>query len=398
MVMRLLNTNTGKFEEFLEESKPTYAILSHRWSNDECSLQEFVEGQKTHSAGYEKIQSFCKFVRGQRHSYEWVWVDTCCIDKKSSAEVTEAINSMYEWYRKAKACFVYLKDLPPKRQASADERRVAFGSSDWFRRGWTLQELLAPARVDFCDREWNIYGSRARLAGSIAAITGIDVAFLDGRQRPQEASVAMRMSWASNRSTTKSEDMAYCLLGIFDVNMPPLYGEKSKAFTRLQHEIIKSSDDESIFAWESNSNAAGGMLATSPKSFKKAGRIVNIRLRPEERMPYFITNKGLQIRSASDTRARDDFDQSTAQPMGYRDHVLELGCFSGSRKVVTAEDSDAEELWEDGALTVELKRFGPTWKRINCSRLGHANNASRRRRRNGSYVGRGVQRLYLVEL
>lgn len=395
--MRLLNTSTGTLEEFFEKPRPKYAILSHRWQADECSFQDFVERRHQDSSGYEKIQSFCKFVRASQPSHQWVWIDTCCIDKRNSAELTEAINSMYEWYQEATVCFVYLVDLPNKGQASMKDRHVAFEKSDWFRRGWTLQELLAPSDVIFCDREWNVYGSRIRLATRIAQATGIDKAFLDGTYAPQEASVAMRMSWASSRSTTKTEDIAYCLLGIFGVSMPPIYGEKERAFARLQHEIIKSSDDESIFAWTSRSSCSG-ILAKSPAAFKQAGNILNIRLQPVERLPYFITNKGLHIRSASDTYAKDDVDRSTLQPMGYTFHKLQLGCFRGSTEALAAEDSELEQLWEKGALTVTLKRFGPIWQRVNCHLLGEVKNVSRRRRRNGSYRGRGVQRLYLVQL
>lgn len=136
--------------------------------------------------------------------------------------------------------------------------------------------------------------------------------------------------------------------------MPPYYGEKSKAFTRLQLEIIESSDDESISAWESNANAVGVMLSISPKALTKARRIVNRRLRPQERIIYPITNEGLQFGSA-----RDVFDRSTADHVGYRDLVLELSCFNGSRKALTALEFNAGQLWEDCALTVELKRLGP---------------------------------------
>ena len=296
--------------------------------------------------------------------------------------VAEIIDILFRCWSHA-----YLDDLPAKRQAGTKMQRGAFRRSEWFRRGWTLQELLAPKDVIFCDREWNLYGSRFDLASSIAATTGIDEAFLNGIYEPRQASVAMRMSWASTRSTTRSEDIAYCLLGIFDVSMPPIYGEKEEAFARLQHKIIRSSDDESIFAWKSEI-ISGGILAKSPHDFKDARRIVNIRLKPVERLPYFIADKGLQIRSASDTQAEINADCSTGQPMGYDYHVLELGGFIGSIGALTAEDSDVEQSWEDGALTIELRRYGPTWQRVNCHRLGRASNASRPKRLNGTYSGR----------
>lgn len=258
-----------------------------------------------------------------------------------------------------------------------------------------MQELLGPKHVEFCDNAWNVYGSRIHLAKSITATIGIDTSLLDGTHTPQHASVARRICWASNRATTKPEDTAYCLLGLFNVNTPPLYGEKWKAFTRLQYEIIKSSDDESIFARVSN-NGSTGLLAKSSKAFEDGKQTVNIRLDPTERLPYFITNKGVQVRSASDTQAKDDLDRSTAQSMDYEDHVLELGCLKGSSGVLTTDHSHSREMWEQGALTKELQRFDPTWGRFKCDQLGRAINAGRSKCRNRSYSGKGVQRIYLV--
>lgn len=120
-------------------------------------------------------------------------------------------------------------------------------------------------------------------------------------------------------------------------------GEKDEAFARLQHEIIKSSDDESIFAWTSRSDRSG-ILAKSPAAFKDAGNILNIRLQPVERLLYFITNKGLHTRSASDTHAKDDVDRSTLQPMGYESHEMELGCFRGGTRALSAEDSELKQI------------------------------------------------------
>jgi hypothetical protein len=178
--------------------------------------------------------------------------------------------------------------------------------------------------------------------------------------------------------------------------MPLLYGEGSKAFMRLQQEIIKYSDDESIFAWTSN-HSAWGMLAPSHKAFQDSASVVNIRLRPEERMPFSMTNKGLQLYSSSDTEALDKVDPSTRLPMGYPDHVVQLGCFFGQRSGMTDEDSDTEKMWEEGALTVKLERTGPVWVRVDCAHLGQACNTGRQKRKNRTYVGRGVQRVYIVQ-
>ena len=182
-------------------------------------------------------------------------------DKSSSAELTEAINSMFRWYRQSELCYVYLADVSTNlAKEPADLGIVQFSNSRWFTRGWTLQELLAPEGVIFFATDWKFFGTKTKekptsryahrlLDSVIAQATGIDLEALQfGDFRT--SSIATRMSWASRRQITRIEDMAYCLLGIFDVNMPLLYGEGNKAFLRLQEEIMKTSTDTSIFAWE----------------------------------------------------------------------------------------------------------------------------------------------------
>lgn len=219
------------------------------------------------------------------------WIDSCCIDKTSSAELSEAINSMFDWYRNSQACYAYLSDVnsPCDDPKSLTE---SLESSKWFTRGWTLQELLAPRWVEFFDLNWNTLGTKSSLQSEIEAITGISHLF-DFRN----ACIAQKMSWASRRETTRIEDEAYCLMGIFEVNMPLLYGEGSNAFVRLQLEILKTSDDESIFAWadrDSGTGDGGGLLATSPVFFRGSAGV-----RPAEydssRPSYAMTNKGLRL-------------------------------------------------------------------------------------------------------
>ncbi|KAK5126007.1 hypothetical protein LTR85_011362 [Meristemomyces frigidus] len=255
--MRLLNTTTLRLEEFEMgydgSRRPEFAILSHRWAKDEVTYQDMLRGPRADTAGYRKLYSLCRFARGK--GAKWIWCDTCCIDKTSSAELSEAINSMWSYYRNATACYAYLGDLPAAmyraakiwvRDANRDkghmrlsaEATQTLAGSAWFTRGWTLQELLAPKYVLFLNRDWVPLGTKAEMAGEISEITGIPARYLRSPERISEASVAMRMSWVSRRVTTKYEDMAYCLLGIFDVNMPLLYGEGKKAFMRPQLEII----------------------------------------------------------------------------------------------------------------------------------------------------------------
>jgi len=268
--MRLINTTTGAFEEFIGRNVPPYAILSHVWEEEEVSFQDMSNQSYKSKKGYRKIEKTCKLAA--QRDINHVWVDTCCIDKSSSAELTEAINSMYRWYQRSQICFVYLSDLTAP--ALLD---TALQGCRWFTRGWTLQELIAPVDVDFYDQDWNKRGSKRDLVGSLSQITGINIAILCHVLPLSSITVAQRMSWAANRITTRTEDMAYCLLGIFDINMPLLYGEEEKAFRRLQEEIIKSSADLSIFAWtyppilrysrSSKSPGFSGFLAKSPSAF-----------------------------------------------------------------------------------------------------------------------------------
>jgi len=157
--------------------------------------------------------------------------------------VSEAINSMYSYYRNAEKCYAYLVDV------STTGLEGEFVRSRWWRRGWTLQELLAPMNLEFFNNDWQSLGQKAGLHAVIHQITGIETNYLDGSLPVDHTSVAKRMFWASARQTTREEDMAYCLLGLFEVNMSLLYGEGAqRAFLRLQEEVMRASEDQSIFA------------------------------------------------------------------------------------------------------------------------------------------------------
>jgi hypothetical protein len=201
---------------------------------------------------------------------------------------------MFNWYRKAQVCYAYLSDVPAG-EVGEDHLREGshFRASEWFTRGWTLQELLAPRCAVFFDRAWVDIGTKSSLRSLVSAITG--VRDLDKFER---ACVAQKMSWASRRRTTRMEDQAYCLMGLFGVNMPPLYGEGTKAFFRLQLEILKDSDNESLFAWTGQgsygNDYGGGMLAPSPAAFSDCGNVFRYGFdlqKPESTM----TNKGLRM-------------------------------------------------------------------------------------------------------
>ena len=420
--MRLLHTKNLEFQEFYDMQIPKYAILSHRWIGNEVSYAEFHDRKARKRPEFSKVLNFCSLAK--RHEIEWVgdcrsslphapspwitclvlrimhheslnslhsslrmttltecheqvWIDTCCIDKKSSAELTEAINSMYQWYERAKICYAYLADvrMVEDEHENWEKSRAEFHRSAWFTRGWTLQELLAPAQVLFYDRNWAVIGAKLggyinpkapadgtrKLNEDISSVTEIKE---DDLREPQYACVARKFSWLSRRETTRVEDMAYCMLGLCNVNMPLLYGEGEKAFLRLQMEIIKSSDDESIFAWFNDSTFGYGppILASHPRYFARSGSITlpDIGLRLPGKMPFSMTNKGLQYQVP---RAGHQHDSNKRNG---EDYVLLLDC--------CAED-ESGRLDNSGMITITLKYDGPTWWRYKANRmeLSHKN-------------------------
>lgn len=395
--MRLIDTKTLRLKEFWGDDIPRYAILSHTWETEEVTFQQFTQLSRdvlSKLKGFTKIQRTCQLAR--RSGIQWAWVDTCCIDKTSSAELTEAINSMFRWYRDSAVCYAYLSDLKeeqtehekkrtkaqdkstddqgswtknehkstedsedwtnsqgtsdsekgsgnwnesgnwkdsgnwkPAGQGATNEKgrrlgvqeweggrqgketndttdtdehvlrraRVArLGRCRWFTRGWTLQELIAPRRLGFYNQSWAFEGEKETLKSEISEITRISEVVLSNASLLPTIAVAQRMSWAANRVTTRSEDTAYCLLGIFGVQMPMLYGEGSKAFLRLQEEIIKEVNDLSLFAWKAIATPQRfwGILAASPNQFADCAD-VELDNDPMYNNELVMTSKGLRV-------------------------------------------------------------------------------------------------------
>ena len=288
-------------------------------------------------AGFAKVTYACG--QASREGYQYIWIDTCCIDKTSTAEVSEALNCMFAWYQSAGVCYAYLEDV--QHGGHRGGYRVwkdDFAESRWFKRGWTLQELLAPKKVLFFGKGWKQLGTKASLVRTIEKATGIDRRTLLEPALIPKASVARRMSWAADRATTRPEDTAYCLMAIFGVKMMPLYGEGGEnAFLRLQRNIIERTDDQTLFAWgilgqeerpvhhhtqleefsESDSSAMSGtmpVLARSPHDFAGMSLVQpaapNLKIPSSRDTPvesanssspnqqdtdYNLTNKGLRI-------------------------------------------------------------------------------------------------------
>ncbi|KAJ2901017.1 hypothetical protein MKZ38_002143 [Zalerion maritima] len=366
--MRLINTTTLQLEEFASNIPP-YAILSHTWrEGEEVTFRDMAsssagEGFKK-KRGWEKIVKMCE-TAGKRFGY--VWVDTCCIDKASSAELTESINSMFAWYERSSRCYFYLEDLAPLREGEHCELdQSTLGRCRWFSRGWTLQELLAPKVTRIFDAEWNYRATvrdfsasaegeekNRKVAEVVSAITSIPTKVLLGQSDLRACSIAQRMSWAAQRRTTRVEDRAYSLLGIFDVNMPLIYGEGMKSFRRLQEEIIKRSNEMTIFAWAPPADISKGELgvfAPSPEAFGDCGTVVTYG---NNDVHFTATNKGVLASSDMVLRTVKRTDPSTGitrvryvlflglrgishvgiflrkigPKLYYRDHSLQLAAF-----------------------------------------------------------------------
>ncbi|PNP74386.1 hypothetical protein FNYG_12435 [Fusarium nygamai] len=302
--MRLINTTTLEVEEFFDVSIPEYAILSHTWGDGEVSLQDWADRKnRRFKPGFQKIVWAC--AQAVKDQLTHVWVDTNCIDKSSSAELSEAINSMFRWYRRSAVCYVYLEDVATVTLDECTKPESAFRNARWFTRGWTLQELIAPPNVNFFSSNWTLIATKSELAPCITEITGIPWScLLKGRLSKAHPlgrySIAQRMAWASNRSTTRIEDQAYSLLGLFDISMPLVYGEGFEAFTRLLGEIIHKYADHSFFAsrlqyvdflprssWEFD-NSQSVVISSSPQ--------LQRHYTPgDHSYSFHLTNTGLQI-------------------------------------------------------------------------------------------------------
>jgi hypothetical protein len=281
-----------------------YAILSHRWgpAEQEVTMNEMLTGIGREKPGFKKIEA-CGY-EASKDNIEYFWVDTCCIDKSSSAELSEAINSMFKWYRDAGICYAFLDDVGVCEELSTEDLAAMIVQSRWFSRGWTLQELIAPKEVRFFCKSWNPMGYRSALCQDISRQSLIEEdALRNGASVLQDISAAKRMSWAATRETTRPEDLSYCLLGIFDIQLPLLYGEgETKAFHRLQEAILNSCMDHSLLTWTpvGRIENLSGALASHPKEF---GHTNSVESAIHYRDTDSITERGLrlQVPLVSDT-------------------------------------------------------------------------------------------------
>ncbi|KJX99495.1 hypothetical protein TI39_contig355g00008 [Zymoseptoria brevis] len=258
--MRLLSIETLTFKEFHQKNEPPYIAASHRWTADETSYKDVKKDRNTDTPGFQKVKSFCEAVKSMNHGLcpssrlmtwkrpcAWLWIDTACIDKRSSAELSESLNSMFQYYANADACYAFLHDVGPL----IDYKNAVYDflKSEWFKWGWTLQELIAPKVVVFFTRHWEVFGHKCplterdatchgfgvRLNTKIEKITGIPSDILRSYQKNADKyDLEATIKWTLGRVTTRPEDQVYCLLGLVGIFMAPLYGEGLEAWDRLE--------------------------------------------------------------------------------------------------------------------------------------------------------------------
>ncbi|KAG1737691.1 hypothetical protein EDB19DRAFT_1717330 [Suillus lakei] len=271
-----------------------YAIFSHRWLNEgEPTYEDMTKNKRPTGAGYEKLKAFCR--TAESHGVMFAWSDTCCIDKTSSAELDESIRSMFRWYRNSSICVAYLANT-----FTVDK----LGDDEWFRRGWTLQELLAPKHIKFYGGKWDPLTDtindldHPELLKEIENATTIRARFLQGRQFvPGPKDIAERMCWAAKRVTSRGEDRAYSLMGIFGVSLSIAYGEgPDYAFFRLVEAILQVSNNLDLLNWAGEPAATSHptrMLPSSPDCYLMRNRSTLPALNSPQYLT--LTNRGLRL-------------------------------------------------------------------------------------------------------
>ncbi|KAG7284272.1 hypothetical protein NEMBOFW57_010636 [Staphylotrichum longicolle] len=351
------------------QSKP-YWILSHTWGEDEVNFQDMQSlALSTAKLGFQKIQSMCKLALTSGINY--VWIDKCCIDKTSSAELSESINSMFYWYKESERCIAFLNDLAPGAESTTENE---LRGCRWFTRGWTLQELLAPSNVDFYDGQWNLSNITGIRNDILAHPSGTNGDIL------HTVSVATRMSWPAARQPTRIEDKAYCLLGIFDVHMPLLYGERGQAFIRLQQAIAQRENDMSLFAWialRDNKrlplSTYSGLLASDPSQFAIPAEIVTIRDALLPAPSWIITNAGIEMTTALDQSTGFEHTIMTRRSNGtVRIRTVDVRPKSYYRLLLHCrmkDPADAEPSGELPCLAIWLRKTSSGYVRYHSTEL-----------------------------
>jgi len=374
--MHLLNVHTRRLEHF--HDPPPYAILSHLWTPGEAHrFHEIGTPGIDKKPGYHKVDMCCKLAL--EDGLDYVWIDTCCADAESTTAFTEALNSSYSWFQNSEVCYVYLDDVDGSEDLESEGS--TFRRCRWFKRAWTLQELLAPVNLFFFSSNWSMLGTKVGLATVISDVTGIHRDAILYPSRVPFFSIAARMSWANGRKSSKGEDRVYSLMGLFGVNLPIVYGEGEKnVFIKLQRSIMETSDDQSILAWRSVSSSSSphtsGPFADSPDCYADCGNVYRIPhcqwleyctryycspsgISP--RLDFAVTNTGLRIGLPLRRREEDMFDAILACARG-------VGVWNGDEYVINLEGADL--------IHIPLRKCTPTahhYERMGSDRLGTIN-------------------------
>ena len=395
--MRLLNIETCEIQQIKGASEcrdalAKCAIISHRWGGHELSFQQYEErmkgsdykSQQFNHPGNTSFRSegdsegFLKLARARlkaqrQEDLKYIWMDTCCINKQESGELEKEITSMFRWYNSAKVCYAYLPDVSALQngfqELEKDEKgrvtkpRVgSFECSDWFTRGWTLQELLAPTTMSFFDRYWQFLGTKETLSAQIQRATGIESRYLHGDV--SQACIAVKMSWLARRQTLKIEDMAYCMFGIFGISTFIRYGEGEGAFVRLGQELIRQHPpDESLFAWRSPKIPSCGLLAPWPTCYLGSENLTiqSRKYAPRKGLSGFnVIGGGIEFQAPNKLPANGNAAEWMAIRAALRrNYRLKLNC------------------WEAGAgncntVTILLQKDkNGNWRRIDCKEWSH---------------------------
>ncbi|KAK3613761.1 hypothetical protein LTR56_027692 [Elasticomyces elasticus] len=278
--MRLLNVSSLDFTEFRDDNRPPYVAASHRWlGDDEATFQDVRDRRNTDGKGYQKVKEFAVYIQRNLVPVKWLWIDTCCINKESAVELSEAINLMFEWYNSAELCLAYLADV------ATGDGTCTIEKSEWFERGWTLQELLAPQTVLFVTEKWDVVGHKgsalygdcrptigSNLEKRIAQITGIPEKVLHNYEASTDSSVAAKVKWIEGRKTTRPEDMSYALFGILGVTPGANYGEGAKGATQRLMAAIAHRDNVAAQQAEHYRKIAAWLASPDPRTNHESAR------------------------------------------------------------------------------------------------------------------------------
>ncbi|KAK1534321.1 mitochondrion organization and biogenesis protein [Colletotrichum costaricense] len=393
-VMRLLSTETKKFEVFDLENAPPYAVLSHLWEHDEVLFQDLRDGQMLRPrAGLRKIDAAC--LVAQERMLRYIWIDTSCVDIESESERSEAVESSFRIFKSAALCIAYLSDVESERPLPAghvyltdrnlDDNlegrfRHTFKRSRWFTRSWALPELIAPSELVFYSRGWELIGTRSELRNHLFDITGVDTFILQGGDLAK-VSVARKMFWATSRNAYRLEDISYSLAGLFGVDMMPIYGEGNlSAFLRLQEHIAKTVPDPTLFAWRKdwlqkfttwdkckdlvNSSHLRDFLASSPGAFSHCGSM----------FPAKVTFDDFKL-NQRDFGNDDDTAWETSSVASFQSSATTLIEGSTSTPVTSGLGnaisflSENDTLYPLFRLAMQTPRVGPDRLRRNLTRI-----------------------------